>query len=181
MSWNDDNNNNDDDDMSLGFDLEETKAEEAMSFDLMKRGDYPVIITGCEPKAGKREGARYVTMKVTIIAGQHKGRKVWGNFTTHNPPKSDSADDVKRAATAVQIGRGQIKAAFIAAGVTTSSPLDLLAAQTPMIAVVGVEKGTVEYPDDRNTIKGFKAMTAAQLTDKKEEKSKSSKPSFLSK
>jgi len=152
MSWND--NDTATDDLDLGFDLEATEAEKAMSFDLLKRGDYPAVITGCEPKASKnKEGSRYVKMEVTIIAGVGKGRKVWGNFTTHHPTSAD----------AVRIGRGQIKAAFLAAGVTGSSPIDLVAAQTPMIGVIGVEKGNDEYPDDKNTIKGFKPMTPEQL------------------
>lgn len=151
MSWND--NDTATDDLDLGFDLEATEAEKPMSFDLLKRGDYPAIITGCEPKAGKKEGSRYVKMEATIIAGAAKGRKVWGNFTSHHPTSAD----------AVRIGRGQIKAAFLAAGVTGSSPIDLVAAQQPIVVVIGVEKGNDDYPDDKNTIKGFKAMTPEQL------------------
>lgn len=159
MSWND----NETDDLDLGFDMDATEAETPMSFELLKRGDYPAIITGCEPKAGKREGSRYVKMAVTIIAGVGKGRKIWGNFTTHNVPKDSSPDSAKKAADAVRIGRGQIKAAFLAAGVTGSSPIDLVAAQQPIVVAVGVEKGNDDYPDDKNTIKGFKAMTPEQM------------------
>lgn len=149
MSWND----TDTDDLDLGFDMDATEAETPMSFDLLRRGDYPAIITGCEPKAGKKEGSRYVKMEVTIIAGVGKGRKVWGNFTSHHPTSAD----------AVRIGRGQIKAAFLAAGVTGSSPIDLVAAQQPIVVAVGIEKGNDDYPDDKNTIKGFKAMTPEQM------------------
>jgi len=159
MSWND----NETDDLDLGFDMDATEAETPMSFELLKRGDYPAIITGCEPKAGKREGSRYVKMEVTIIAGVGKSRKIWGNFTTHNSPKDGSPDSAKKAADAVRIGRGQIKAAFLAAGVTGSSPIDLVAAQQPIVVAVGVEKGNDDYPDDKNTIKGFKAMTPEQM------------------
>jgi hypothetical protein len=186
MSWNDNDNENDGAD--LGFDVDSTTPEEARSFDLLKRGDYPALITGCEPKAGKREGSRYVKMEITIVAGPGKGRKVWGNFTTHHPTSAD----------AVRIGRGQIKAAFLAAGVTGSSPIDLVAAQQPIVVVVGVEKGNDDYPDDKNTIKGFKAMTPEQMASleagdepasppppqqqqKTQAPAKSSRPSFLKK
>lgn len=183
MTWN--NTDNETDDLDLGFDMDATVAEEAMSFEILKRGDYPALITGCEPKAGKKEGSRYVKMEITIIAGLGKNRKVWGNFTTHHPT----------SAQAVQIGRGQIKAAFLAAGVTGSSPIDLVAAQQPIVVVVGVEKGNDEYPDDKNTIKGFKPMSADQMASlesgdspapEKTSKTtaapaKSSRPSFLKK
>lgn len=148
MSW---NNDTDTDDMDLGFDVEQT---EAVSFDLLPKGEYPAIITGCTPKASKdKPGSRYVSMEVTVIGGKGKGRKVWGNFTTHHPT----------SATAVQIGRGQIKAAFLAAGVQSSSPVDLVAAQQPIMVSIGVEKGNDAYPDDKNTIKGFKAITPDQM------------------
>lgn len=180
MSWNDNDNETDD----LGFDLAATEAEKPMSFDLLKRGDYPAIITGCEPKAGKKEGSRYVKMEITIIAGAGKGRKVWGNFTSHHPTSAD----------AVRIGRGQIKAAFLAAGVTGSSPIDLVASCVPIVVVVGVEKGNDDFPDDKNTIKGFKAMTPEQMASleagdepappqqqKTQAPAKSSRPAFLKK
>lgn len=154
MSWNNDDNT---DDLDLGFDLDATEAQEAKSFDLLKKGDYPAIITGATPKAGKREGVRYVAMEVTIIAGPAKGRKVWGNFTTHNVPRSNSAEDAKKAATATNIGRGHIKSAFLAAEVTSSSPIDLVEAQTPLVVVVGIEKGTDGH-EDKNNIRGFKPM-----------------------
>jgi hypothetical protein len=94
-------------------------------------------------------------MEVTIIAGNGKSRKVWSNFTTHHPT----------SAKAVQIGRGQIKAAFLAAGVQSSSPIDLVAAQQPIMAVIGIEKGKKDsdYPDDKNVIKGFKPITPDQM------------------
>lgn len=148
MSW---NNDTDTDDMDLGFDVENT---EAVSFDLLPKGEYPAIITGCTPKSStNKAGSRYVSMEVTVIGVLGKGRKVWGNFTTHHPT----------SATAVQIGRGQIKAAFLAAGVQSSSPVDLVAAQQPIMVSIGVEKGNDAYPDDKNTIKGFKAITADQM------------------
>lgn len=160
MAWN--NTDDENDGADLGFDVDATEPEEAMSFEVLKRGDYPILITGCEPKAGRQEGSRYVKMEVTIIAGPGKGRKVWGNFSTHLQPKDNSKEAAERAAKAVRIGRGHIKSAFAAAGVTGSSPIDLVAAQTPMIGVIGVEKGNDAYPDDKNTIRGFKAMSAEQ-------------------
>jgi hypothetical protein len=148
MSWNTDT---DTDDMDLGFDVEAT---EAVSFDLLAKGEYPAIITGCTPKASaNKPGSRYVSMEVTIIGGKGKGRKIWGNFTSHHAT----------SATAVQIGRGHIKAAFMAAGVQSSSPIDLVAAQQPIMVSVGVEKGNDAYPDDKNTIKGFKPITPDQM------------------
>jgi len=148
MSWNTDT---DTDDMDLGFDVENT---EAVSFDLLPKGEYPAIITGCTPKASaNKPGSRYVSMEVTIIGGKGKGRKIWGHFTSHHAT----------SATAVQIGRGQIKAAFMAAGVQSSSPIDLVAAQQPIMVSVGIERGNDAYPDDKNTIKGFKAITPDQM------------------
>ena len=148
MSW---NNDTDTDDMDLGFDVEQT---EAVSFDLLPKGEYPAIIMGCTPKSSaNKPGSRYVSMEVTVIGGKGKGRKVWGNFTTHHPT----------SATAVQIGRGQIKAAFLAAGVQSSSPVDLVAAQQPIMVSIGIEKGNDAYPDDKNSIKGFKPITPDQL------------------
>lgn len=181
MAW----NNTDEteaDELDLGFDLEATEAAEPMSFDILPKGEYPVLITGCTPKAGQKEGSRYVAMEVTIIAGKGKSRKVWSNFTTHHPT----------SAQAVQIGRGGIKAAFSAAGVTGSSPADLIAAQQPIMAVIGIEKGKKDsdYPDDKNVIKGFKAMKPEQMAslESGEEvapaeapKPASKKPSFLTK
>lgn len=161
MSWNTDEVL--DENLALDFDVDAAEAQEPMSFDLLAKGEYPAVITGMSPKASKKvEGSRYVAMEVTIVAGKAKGRKVWGNFTTHNTPKDSTADAAERAAKAVSIGRGQIKAAFLAVGVTGSSVIDLLAAKQPIVVVIGVEKGNAAYPEDKNSIRGFKAMTDAQ-------------------
>ncbi len=166
MGWNNSSNDSNDD-LDIGFDTASVDPSDAPSFDLIKNGEYPGVVTGGKMKAGKKEGSRYASIEVTLLPESgHKGRKIWGNFTTHNSN-----------AQAVTIGRAQLTMAFNLAGVSSSSLADLVSSGEPMLIVVGTEKGTAGYAD-KNTIKGFKPMNgAAPATSSKP--AASSKPGFL--
>ena len=150
MGWNSSDNDSGNDDLDLGFDQLTVDPSAAPSFELIKRGPYPAIVTGGTMKSGKKEGSRYCVIEVTLLPESgHGGRKVWGNFTTANVN-----------AKAVAIGRAQVTAAFRAAGVQSSNLADLVAAQEPMMVTIDIEKGTEGY-SDKNTIKGFEPMGGA--------------------
>lgn len=155
MGWNKTPNMNNEDnsaeDMSteLDFDLDGVEAEEARSFELMPRGFQPAVVSGFKKKSNDK-GWRGVELKATIIAGQFKGRGVWGNFTTHH------SDMDEKKQKSVKIGRGQIKAAFAAAGVGGNDLADLVGAEEPIMISVGHE---TYNGNTKNTLAGFRAMT----------------------
>jgi len=151
MGWtkNDDSNNTGSD-TSLDFDMDEVKPEEAREFTLLPKGMVPGIVTGFK-KLSNEKGWRGVNLEGTVIVGPHKGRKVWGNFTTHNPGSEK----------AVQIGRGQLKAAFVAAGVGGSDLADLVAAQAPVMLSIKHAKDN-RSGDLKAEIGGFRELTSAE-------------------
>lgn len=153
MGWNTNDDGADDTSNStlLDFDMDEVEAEKPRDFSTMKRGFYPCLVTGSEQRSNAT-GWRGQQIEVTVVAGEHKGRKVWGMFTTHH----------KTSAKAVRIGRGQLKAMFLATGVSGSDIADVVASQCPVMASIGIEPAKGTY-NEKNTIDGFREMSADEV------------------
>ena len=135
----------------LDFDMDEVQPEKPRDFSTMKRGFYPCLVTGSQ-QSSNAAGWRGQQIEVTVVAGEHKGRKVWGMFTTHH----------KTSTKAMQIGRGQLKAMFLATGVGGSDIAAVVASQVPLMVSIGIEAPKGAF-NEKNTIDGFREMTSDEL------------------
>lgn len=122
-----------------------TNVKSTNGYDVLPAGDYTVIASAGELKDTKSGDGKYCKVEFTISGGDFDGRKLWHNFNVQNAnPK------------AVEIGRGQIKAFFEAAGVKPEHMAkvgpDSFAGQS---CVVHVKVETDSY-GEKNVIKSFK-------------------------
>lgn len=53
-------------------------------FELLPKGMYRVLVTRLEEKTSQAGGA-YISAQFDVVEGDHKGRKLWHNFTTRHP------------------------------------------------------------------------------------------------
>ncbi len=88
------------------FDLDGVK-EVKTDFEPLPDGDYLCQVEAAESKRTKKLDGTYVKVTFSVLEGDYENRKIWHNFNTTNPNPQ-----------AVDIGLSQLKAFFVAAGVT---------------------------------------------------------------
>jgi len=129
---------------TLNFDA--NTVEPNVGFDPIPEGDYEAVITESEMKENKNKNGHFLKLTFEIIAGDHKGRKLFNNLNLDNP-NSD----------AVRIARGELSAVCRAVGVM--QPKDSVELHNlPMVIKVKLSKDA--NGDIRNEIKGYASRQA---------------------
>lgn len=128
-----------------GFNADEIEPQKA--YDLLPPGRYKCVISGSEEKQTKKGDGSYLRLTLTVVDGDHEGRKLFDNLNLNNP--NDQAAGIARAA---------LSAICRAVGVKTpQSSSDLH--DIPLIAVVKVEPAKGEY-EAQNQVKGYEPCGA---------------------
>jgi hypothetical protein len=103
----------------------------------------PMRVRGSEQKLNS-SGWKGVRFEFEIVAGPHKSRRIWAQYTTHHATSEK----------AVKFGRDKIGSLLLAAGkVGAEDPSDIYGCTVD--GRIGVEKGSPGY-DDKNTVTGFR-------------------------
>lgn len=101
---------------------------EERSFDPLPMGDYTLVVTDSEMKATKSGTGEYLSLKVEVVEGKYKGRKLFANFNIKNPN-----------AEAVSIARAELAA--LCRAVRVPNPKDSSELHDkPFDARIGIEK-----------------------------------------
>ncbi len=129
-----------------GFNADEIEPQKA--FDLLPPGKYKVVISGSEEKQTKKGDGSYLRLTLTVIDGDHEGRKLFDNLNLNNP--NDQAAGIARAT---------LSAICRAVGVKTPQASSDLH-DIPLVAVVKVEPAKGEY-EAQNRVKGYEACGVA--------------------
>ena len=116
---------------------------------IVPAGDYNVQIVKSEIKPTRDGQSHYLTLEFEILDGECKGRHLWANLNLWNANE-----------TASRIAQQQLSAIAHAVNVLDVSDSELLH-NKPLLVNVAVKKGTAEYPDDKNEVKGYAAYRGA--------------------
>ena len=121
------------------------------TYELLPDGRYEVIATASDLREARNGVGTYVQMEFEVVAGDHRGRRLWDRFIMEHPnPK------------AVDMGRLQL--ASLCRAVGKASPADSSDLHdVPVVAIVTQEarKDTGELV---NRIKGYEAAGGPQVT-----------------
>jgi len=128
-----------------GFNANEIEPQKA--FELLPPGKYKVVISDSEEKQTKRGDGSYLRLTLTVIDGEHEGRKLFDNLNLNNP--NDQAAGIARAT---------LSAICRAVGVPTPQASSDLH-DIPLIAVVKIEPAKGEY-EAQNRVKGYESAGA---------------------
>lgn len=112
-------------------------------FEVLPKGRYKQQLTMIEVKQSD-SGAVMVSLESEILEPVYEGRKVW---TSINIVKKDGSINT--------IGNGQISALAKACGKSSIPNDEQVLLGIPHVASIAVEKGTAEYPNDKNKMVGF--------------------------
>jgi len=128
-----------------GFNAEEI--EPRQSFDLLPAGKYRVVISESEEKQTKKGDGSYLSLTMTVLDGEHEGRKLFDRLNLNNP------NDV-----AAGIARQTLSAICRAVGVMKpDSSSDLH--DIPLVAVVKIVPPKDNY-EAKNEVKGYESAGA---------------------
>ena len=125
-----------------GFNANEIEPNKPL--DVLPPGKYKVVISESESKDTKSGNGSYLSLTLTVIDGEHLGRKLFDRLNLNNPNP-----------TTVEIAKKTLSAICRATGVLTpqhSSDLH----DIPLIAVVKVQPPKGEY-DAKNEVKGYES------------------------
>lgn len=126
----------------------------ASGFDAIPAGQYIVCARKAEVQKTKTGTGEYVKVEFEILSGEYRGRKLWSQFNVKN-------DNPK----AVEIGRGQMKSFFVAAGLTPEQIKKVdTASFIGQTAVANVKVEKDETYGDKNVITSFKSEKATVVT-----------------
>lgn len=148
--------------MNFSFDSD---TQEAANFELLKKGNYNVVLEEVELNDTKSGGAR-LDLKFTVCDAEFAGRKLYHTINVVNDSEK-----------AVEIGKKDLAGLLLAAGksfkfdgniLELDSALQETLADVPVVAKVYVEKDKNGEYEDKNRIRGF-------LSDKSNAPPKSSK------
>lgn len=114
----------------------------------LPNGDYLVAITASEVKQTKRGDGRYLQLEMSVVDGQHKGRKLWVRLNLWNPN-----------ATAVEIANSELSAICHATGVMSPNDSSEMH-DIPFVASV-VCKQRQDGQGMANEVKGYKSRKDA--------------------
>jgi hypothetical protein len=124
-----------------------TNIEPREAFDVLPAAKYPVAITESEWKRTKNDNGTMLTLTLTVIDGQYKGRKVWDRLNLDNPNPA-----------AVEIAQKTLAAICHATGVMKVSDSTQLH-DIPLLADVKVKDGP---NGPNNEVKGYAKLDGAQ-------------------
>lgn len=125
-----------------GFNANEVEPNKPM--DLLPPGKYRVVISDSESKQTKAGDGSYLMLTLTVIEGEHEGRKLFDRLNLDNPNP-----------TAVEIAKRTLSAICRAVGVMTPQASSDLH-DIPLIAAVKVTPAKGEY-EAKNEIKGYES------------------------
>lgn len=125
-----------------GFNAEDVPPQD--NFDPIPAGWYPVVITDSEMKPTKAGTGEYLQLELTVLEGDHSGRKLWDRLNLDNPNQ-----------TAVDIAQRTLSAICHAVGNLTPNDSAELH-DIPLMAKVSVKPAADGF-DPRNEVKGYKA------------------------
>jgi hypothetical protein len=154
--------------MSYNADLDFNNANEQLSGDFKPIPENTVVHLIMKVRPGgagdggmltqsKRSPWQYLDCEFTVVGGRYDKRKIWQNMMWFNPsePKSQAADITKQNIRAMLesarnvMPSDQCDEAKQKRRISSLSDLNGLS----FTARVGIEKGTADYPDDKNTVK----------------------------
>lgn len=154
--------------MSYNADLDFNNADEQLSGDFTPIPDNTIVdlIMTVRPGGAGNDGVltqskrspwQYLNCEFTVVGGKYDKRKIWQNMMWFNPsePKSQAADITKQNIRAMlESARGvmpsdQSDDAKKKRCISSLTELNGLAFK----AKIGIEAGTDDYPDDKNTVK----------------------------
>lgn len=129
-----------------GFDA--SKVEPTKAFTPLPAGAYKVAITTSENKLNSKQNGTYLALELTVLDGEHKGRKLYENLNLKNPSQQ-----------AVEIARGTLSAICRAVNVLTPNDSAELHGK-PMVAKVALEKRK-DNGEMTNRVKAYKSLAEA--------------------
>ena len=130
----------------LGQEYRVEDLPESGSYDLIPAGWYQAQINGADLKATKSGDGQYLSVRFDILGPSHQGRVTWGNVNLKNA-----------SAQAEEIGRRQLGEILRSIGKSVIRDSDELIGGQLQIKV-GVQHDKNGQYEDRNDIKGYKAL-----------------------
>lgn len=130
---------------ALNFDANTVAPSEA--FSPIPAGDYNMVISHSEMKPTKDGQGWYLELKLTVLDGPHKGRTIFDRLNLGNSNE-----------TAVKIAQQTLSAICHATGVLQVADSGQFH-DKPMKVAVKVKPGTTGYPDPKNEVKGYGAIS----------------------
>lgn len=115
------------------------------SFDPLPAGWYPVIISESEFKPTRKNDGQYLQLELTVIEGDHEGRKVWDRLNLDNPNQ-----------TAVEIAQRALSAICRAVGVMAPNDSAELH-DRPFEVKLSVRPAKDSY-EAANEVKGYRSI-----------------------
>ena len=135
----------------LGQEFNVAEMPESVGFTPIPAGWYVAKITKAELRDTKAGNGKYINIRYDIMGPAYEGRAVFGMINVKNA--SEQAEE---------IGRQNLGDLMRAIGLTKVRDTEQLIGGQCQIKVV-IDKGTAEYPDDRNSVKGWKALEGGTL------------------
>jgi len=130
-----------------GFNAQEIEPRKV--FDLLPAGKYKIVISASEEKQTKKGDGSYLSLEMTVVEGEHEGRKLFDRLNLNNP------NDV-----AAGIARQTLSAICRAVGIQTPQQSSDLH-DVPLVAVVKVVPPKGEY-EAKNEVKGYESAGAGE-------------------
>lgn len=129
-----------------GFNADEI--EPAKAYEPLPAGKYKVVISASEEKQTKSGNGSYLQLELTVIDGEHEGRKVFDRLNLNNPNQQ-----------AAGIARASLSAICRAVGVKTPQHSSELH-DIPLVAKVVVRPAKDGY-DASNDVKAYESCIEA--------------------
>ena len=130
----------------LGQEYRVEDLPESGSYDLIPAGWYQAQINSADLKPTKSGDGQYLSIRFDILGPSHQGRVTWGNVNLKNA-----------SAQAEEIGRRQLGEILRSIGKSVIRDSDELIGGQLQIKV-GVQHDKNGQYEDRNDIKGYKAL-----------------------
>jgi hypothetical protein len=131
--------------MASLMDLDLKNVQPGGSFEPIPAGEYPAVIVSSEKKPTKDNTGQRLELKLQILNGPFQNRTLF-----------DGLNIVNKSAQAQQIGRAQLKAVCVAAGIENPQHSEELH-NRPLTIKVAIGKDQNGNP--RNEIKGYKSRS----------------------
>ena len=133
----------------LGQEYRVEDLPESGSYDLIPAGWYQAQINSADLKPTKSGDGQYLSIRLDILGPSHQGRVTWGNVNLKNA-----------SAQAEEIGRRQLGEILRSIGKSVIRDSDELIGGQLQIKV-GIQHDKNGQYEDRNDIKGYKALDEA--------------------
>ena len=135
--------------LTESFDIATLPESTSGGFDPLPAGWYQAAITSTDLKTTKAGNGQYIKLRYDIIGPTHQGRVVFGNLNVFNPnPKAE------------EIGREQLRALMLAAGLSKLQDTDELVGATVEIKLDVRNDPTYGAS---NEVKAFKAINGGSM------------------